>query len=74
MKITDIKCAVIASSPVIQITTDEGITGWSQIETPKPLRLAMCCASPTAKMSLPRLPSIRQANTPATISYARCAR
>ena len=36
MKITDIKCAVIASSPVIRVTTDEGITGWSQIETPKP--------------------------------------
>ena len=36
MKITDIKCAVIASAPVIRITTDEGITGWSQIETPKP--------------------------------------
>ncbi len=36
MKITDIKCAIIASSPVIRITTDEGITGWSQIETPKP--------------------------------------
>jgi len=36
MKITDLKCAVIASSPVIRIATDEGITGWSQIETPKP--------------------------------------
>ena len=36
MKITDLKCAVIASSPVIRITTDEGITGWGQIETPKP--------------------------------------
>ncbi|HMR29392.1 MAG TPA: mandelate racemase/muconate lactonizing enzyme family protein [Geminicoccaceae bacterium] len=36
MKITDIKCAVIVNSPVIRITTDEGITGWSQIETPKP--------------------------------------
>ena len=36
MKITDLKCAVIASSPVIRITTDDGITGWSQIETPKP--------------------------------------
>ena len=36
MKITDLKCAVIADSPVIRITTDEGITGWSQIETPKP--------------------------------------
>jgi L-alanine-DL-glutamate epimerase-like enolase superfamily enzyme len=36
MKITDLKCAIIGSSPVIRITTDEGITGWSQIETPKP--------------------------------------
>src|SRR5690554_1971720 len=36
MKIIDIKCAVIAKSPVIRIVTDEGITGWSQIETPKP--------------------------------------
>jgi len=36
VKITDLKCAVIASSPVIRITTDAGITGWSQIETPKP--------------------------------------
>ncbi len=36
MKITNVKCAVIASSPVIRITTDEGITGWGQIETPKP--------------------------------------
>ena len=36
MKIRDLKCAVIAGSPVIAIQTDEGITGWSQIETPKP--------------------------------------
>jgi L-alanine-DL-glutamate epimerase-like enolase superfamily enzyme len=36
MKITDLKCAVIANSPVVQIRTDEGITGWGQIETPKP--------------------------------------
>ena len=36
MKITDMKCAVIASAPIIRITTDEGITGWGQIETPKP--------------------------------------
>ena len=36
MKITDLKCAVIANSPVIRIDTDEGITGWAQIETPKP--------------------------------------
>lgn len=36
MKIVDLKCAVIANSPVIRIVTDEGIDGWSQIETPKP--------------------------------------
>lgn len=36
MKIVDVRCAVIASSPVIRIMTDEGITGTSQIETPKP--------------------------------------
>lgn len=36
MKITDIRCAVIANSPVIRVMTDEGIDGWSQIETPKP--------------------------------------
>jgi L-alanine-DL-glutamate epimerase-like enolase superfamily enzyme len=36
VKITDLKCAVIADSPVIRIVTDEGITGWGQIETPKP--------------------------------------
>lgn len=36
MKITDVKCAVIAKSPVIRIKTDEGIDGWCQIETPKP--------------------------------------
>lgn len=35
-KITDLKCAVIASSPVLKINTDEGVTGWHQIETPKP--------------------------------------
>lgn len=36
MKITDVKCAVIANSPVVRIVTDEGIDGWSQLETPKP--------------------------------------
>ncbi len=30
------KCAVIASSPIVRIVTDEGIEGWGQIETPKP--------------------------------------
>jgi len=36
VKITDLKCAVIAESPIVRITTDEGIAGWGQIETPKP--------------------------------------
>lgn len=36
MKITDLRCAVIANAPIIQIRTDEGITGWGQIEDPKP--------------------------------------
>jgi L-alanine-DL-glutamate epimerase-like enolase superfamily enzyme len=36
VKITNVKCAVIASSPVVRIMTDEGISGWGQIETPKP--------------------------------------
>lgn len=36
MKIVDLKCALIAESPVIRVVTDEGVDGWSQIETPKP--------------------------------------
>ncbi len=36
LRITDIKCAVIANSPVVRIVTDQGVDGWSQIETPKP--------------------------------------
>lgn len=36
MKITDLKCAIIGGSAVIRITTDEGIDGLGQGETPKP--------------------------------------
>ena len=36
MKITDLKCAVIGSTPVIRILTDEGIVGYGQIEASKP--------------------------------------
>jgi L-alanine-DL-glutamate epimerase-like enolase superfamily enzyme len=36
MKITDLRCAIIGGSPVVRITTDEGITGLGQAETPKP--------------------------------------
>jgi L-alanine-DL-glutamate epimerase-like enolase superfamily enzyme len=35
MKITDLKCAIIGGSPVVRITTDEGIEGYGQAETPK---------------------------------------
>ena len=36
MKITDLKCAIIGNSPVVRITTDEGVTGYGQAETSKP--------------------------------------
>jgi L-alanine-DL-glutamate epimerase-like enolase superfamily enzyme len=36
MKITDLKCAVIGQYPVVRITTDAGIVGYGQAESPKP--------------------------------------
>jgi len=36
IKITDLKCAVIANSAVVRITTDQGIDGYGQAETTKP--------------------------------------
>lgn len=36
MKITDLKCTVIANHPIVRITTDEGIYGLGQIESSKP--------------------------------------
>jgi L-alanine-DL-glutamate epimerase-like enolase superfamily enzyme len=36
IKITDVKCAIIANSAVVRITTDQGITGYGQGETSKP--------------------------------------
>ena len=36
MKITDLKCAVIGSNPIVRIATDEGISGYGQIEASKP--------------------------------------
>jgi L-alanine-DL-glutamate epimerase-like enolase superfamily enzyme len=36
IKITDLKCAVIGSNPVVRITTDAGISGYGQIESSKP--------------------------------------
>ena len=35
MKITDLKCAVIGTNPVVRITTDEGIDGYAQAENSK---------------------------------------
>jgi L-alanine-DL-glutamate epimerase-like enolase superfamily enzyme len=36
MKITDLKCAIIGSNPVVRITTDAGIDGFGQAEKSKP--------------------------------------
>ncbi len=36
IKITDLRCAIIAKSAVVSITTDQGITGYGQGETSKP--------------------------------------
>jgi L-alanine-DL-glutamate epimerase-like enolase superfamily enzyme len=36
LKITDLKCAVLGGSPVVRIVTDEGISGYSQVEHFKP--------------------------------------
>jgi L-alanine-DL-glutamate epimerase-like enolase superfamily enzyme len=35
LKIADLKCAVIGQNPVVRIVTDEGISGYSQIESSK---------------------------------------
>ena len=32
MKITDLKCTVLGSNPVVRITTDEGISGLGEVE------------------------------------------
>ena len=35
IKITDLRCAIMGNSPVIRITTDQGIEGYGQAETAK---------------------------------------
>lgn len=35
MKITDLKCAVIGQNPVVRIATDEGISGYGEVEASK---------------------------------------
>ncbi len=36
MKITDLKCAVIGQNPVVRIVTDEGLSGYGEVESFKP--------------------------------------
>ena len=36
MKITDLKCAVIGTNPIVRIVTDEGISGYGEVEAYKP--------------------------------------
>ncbi len=36
IKITDLKCAIIAGSPVVRIVTNQGISGYGQAESRKP--------------------------------------
>jgi L-alanine-DL-glutamate epimerase-like enolase superfamily enzyme len=36
MKIVDLKCAVIGDNPVVRIVTDEGISGYGEVESYKP--------------------------------------
>ncbi len=64
MKITDLKCAVIGDNPVVRIVTDEGISGYGQVESYKPyltwhvlhLKPALLGEDPTRGMSLVRKP------------------
>ena len=36
MKIIDLKCAVIGKNPIVRIVTDEGISGYGEVEQYKP--------------------------------------
>ena len=36
MRITELKCAVMGDHPVVRIATDEGVSGYAQIESSKP--------------------------------------
>jgi L-alanine-DL-glutamate epimerase-like enolase superfamily enzyme len=36
MKITDLKCAVLGQNPVVRIITDEGLSGFGEVEASKP--------------------------------------
>ena len=36
IKITDLRCAIIGKNPVIRIVTDQGVSGYGQVESTKP--------------------------------------
>ena len=36
MKITDLKCAIFGQNPVVRIVTDQGISGYGEVEASKP--------------------------------------
>jgi L-alanine-DL-glutamate epimerase-like enolase superfamily enzyme len=36
LKITDLRCAIIGKNPVIRIVTDQGVSGYGQVESTKP--------------------------------------
>lgn len=36
MRITDLKCAVIGNNPIVRVVTDEGISGYGEVESYKP--------------------------------------
>ena len=36
MEITDLKCAVIGQNPIVRIVTDEGLSGYGEVENTKP--------------------------------------
>ena len=41
MKIVDLKCAFIGNHPIIRIVTDEGLSGYAQIEHHKAFPMAV---------------------------------
>ena len=40
MEIIDLKCTIIEGYPIVRIDTDEGVSGFAQIEFPKRNELA----------------------------------
>ena len=48
MKIIDLKCAVIGKNPIVRIVTDEGISGYGEVESVQALpQAASSCSSST---------------------------